>query len=261
MGKKIDRPDQYVPLSVRFFTGHTGTKLREKFGRDGPLVWACYLAACKEHRPEGEIEYASEAEGWHTLGFEPDERPKFTLEGFFRYTGQLKKTRKTRSGHVFYVVCTGWERWHDMKRRNEAAERSARYRRKTKRDEAMTEDVTPPSQARDADRHLDGEAEVLKALASKAAGVASYAGVKTLPVETSEKVLRLMTYIGGHADDRTFQTVQGLADSLPEASLVKVLESIAFNGGQGVRNRAAYVVGALRNEKKERKAEADDIPF
>jgi hypothetical protein len=130
---KLQRPDIYVPLSVRFHTGRTGTALRKRFGRDGAFVWACYLTACKLNQPAGEISYASEAEGWARLGLD-DDPPDFTLSDFFAATGKLRKTKKQRSGKVTYVICTVWERWTKAQKQEAERERKARIRAKSKRD-------------------------------------------------------------------------------------------------------------------------------
>jgi hypothetical protein len=156
-----ERPEQFVPLSVRFATGNTGTRLQERFGLEGLGVWAAFLAACKRNRPEGEIEYASEAELANVLGLvQPP--TGFTLEEFFAYTGQLKrtrKTRKTRAGRVQNVRATAWERWHDVRERDAARVRKSRSRAQNQRDTGVTPPVTLPGHEAGQDRDLEVEVE------------------------------------------------------------------------------------------------------
>jgi hypothetical protein len=162
------RPELYVPLSVRFVTGRTGTRLLERFGRDGPLVWAAYLAACKLNRPEGEIVYASEAEGWTLLGLHGHE-PEFSLDAFFTFTGRIKKTRRTRSGRMFYVVCTPWERWTKAAKQESERRRKSRTRAEKKRDIDRTltgnvEELARTAIALEVERELELEIEPHRSL-------------------------------------------------------------------------------------------------
>lgn len=147
------RRRQYVPLSVYFAQGKTGTRLLERFGRDGLLVWVLYLTACKANWVQGQLTYVSEAEGWMKLGLVGYE-PAFTLEEFFRFTGTLKQTRTTRSGHVKDVVCTQWIQWnYDVKTQLEA-ERKARKRAENAADE------TPDKEALEVEVDVDVDDEV-----------------------------------------------------------------------------------------------------
>jgi len=157
----LARPELYVPLSVRFITGGTGTKLLEQFGRDGPLVWAAFLAACKLNRPAGEIVYASDSEGWALLGLAGYE-PEFTLDAFFTFTGRIKKTRRTRSGRVSYVVCTAWERWTKAEKREKERRRKSSIRAQSERDMKRTDDGTAEGQKADLEVELEVEEEVDK---------------------------------------------------------------------------------------------------
>lgn len=164
MAEPIKRPTLFVPLSVRFITGGTGTKLLERFGRDGPLVWAALLVACKENRPQGELSWASEPEIWNRLGltgYEPD----FTFDEFVAFTGRMKLTRrrdvrKTRAGRVQHVRITVWERW------TKASEREAdrlRKARKSQKDEPETDpepNRNPSGTKPDLERELEREKEI-----------------------------------------------------------------------------------------------------
>lgn len=72
-----------------------------------------------------------------------------------------------------------------------------------------------------------------------------------LPFSNQLLVARLMQRIGDQADHGTRQVVVSYARRLPQASLAKVIESIET---QSPRDRAAYAVGALRDELGERAA-------
>jgi hypothetical protein len=112
--KKMDgRRSRYVPLSVDFASGNTGTKLLGKFGHGGLLTWIAYLAACKRSTREGTFRYGSEDDGWRQLGLDYPEPPGFTLAAFFAYTGQLKQTRRTRVGRLTDVTCRRWGEWNN----------------------------------------------------------------------------------------------------------------------------------------------------
>lgn len=102
------RRRQYVPLVTTFAHGRTAERLIAKFGRDGLLVWVCYLAACKRAPEQGVFEYVSEGEGWGLLGLRGHE-PAFTLADFFRTTGQLHKTSRRARGQLTTIACTVWD--------------------------------------------------------------------------------------------------------------------------------------------------------
>jgi hypothetical protein len=157
MTETLRRPDLFVPLSVRFATGSTGTAIQDKFGLEGLAVWAAFLAACKLNRPEGEISYASEAEGWSILGVAKP--PAFTLNDFFAFTGRLKKTRRTRSGQVTYTVCTPWERWSKEQRQEAERRRKARLREQSKRDTERISTGTAAGQKPDLEVEVEVEVE------------------------------------------------------------------------------------------------------
>ena len=110
------RRRHWQPIDVHVAHGRTGKKLLAKFGRDGLLVWNLYLLACKRNVNEGEFTYHSEQAGWADLGLPYPHTPAFTLDEFFSFTGQLKKTRKTRSGDVVKTLCTSWGDWKVKKR-------------------------------------------------------------------------------------------------------------------------------------------------
>lgn len=58
---------------------------------------------------------------------------------------------------------------------------------------------------------------------------------------------RLLQRIGDHADKGTRTVLRSLAERASEASLAKVIESLDTHAGE-IRDRAAYAVGALRDE-------------
>jgi hypothetical protein len=119
-----------VPLAVTFAHGKTGTRLLERFGRDGLLVWVCYLGACKRNWIQGRLTYTCEPDGWMKLGLLGYE-PGFTLAEFFAFTGRLKQTRRSdsrRGGSVVEVFCTNWQAWNLDASRESDAERKARER-------------------------------------------------------------------------------------------------------------------------------------
>jgi rubredoxin len=120
------RRRQWFPFSAYFAVGEWAAKVKRRFGRDGLLVWACYLAACKRNHPQGQFTYAFEDAGWRLLGLGED-RPDFTLEEFFRFTGQHKKTSKRRSGDVLDIICRDWADWNkDAKRDLDALRNSSK---------------------------------------------------------------------------------------------------------------------------------------
>ena len=106
-------------MDVYFFHKQTFLRLLTRFGAWGPVTWLATIAAAKREFIEGTFTYVGEAEGWEKL-FGVDalvlDRPTFTLDDFFKFTGQLKQTRKTRSGHVKNIQITRWEEWQVMAR-------------------------------------------------------------------------------------------------------------------------------------------------
>jgi len=150
------RPDLFVPLSVRAITGRTGTAILNRFGTPGIAAWIGYLTACKLNRPEGEIVYASEAEGWALLGLRGHE-PDFTLEEFFAFTGKLRKTRKQRSGKLTYVKNQAWERWTKTQKQEAERQRKARTRAQNERDIKRTQAGHPAGHKADLDLELELE--------------------------------------------------------------------------------------------------------
>lgn len=119
------RRRRYVPLDVNVAFGRTGGKLLTKFGNEGLFTWMLLLAAAKKETPQGTFTYTSDPEAWTKLGGIPT---AFTLDEFFVFTGQLKKTRRTRTGRVQHVSIRGWEQWNKAWETQVARERSASKR-------------------------------------------------------------------------------------------------------------------------------------
>jgi hypothetical protein len=104
---------RWIPLSTEFPHDKTGTRLQEEFGPAGIAVWVALLTAAKRAHVQGQFSYVSEAEAWEKLGVHG---ASFSLDEFFRVTGQMKKTRKRRRGHITDVQITGWGEWNDTPR-------------------------------------------------------------------------------------------------------------------------------------------------
>lgn len=131
------RRRQWVPVAVDFHRGRTGSRLHDRFGHDGLLVWVCYLLACKTNWVQGELDYYDEADGWARLGLNPAEF-SFTLEEFFAYTGDLHLTARRRRGDVITTSCRPWNEWNTSVKRAQNAEWAARQRGSDE-DETTTE--------------------------------------------------------------------------------------------------------------------------
>lgn len=240
MAQAFRRPDLFVPLSVRFATGKTGSAIQGRYGTEGLAVWAAYLAACKLHRPEGEIVYASEPEGWALLGI--DQPPGFTLDAFFTYTGKLKKTRKQRSGKLTYVICTAWSRWTNAQKQEASRQRKARSRAQTERDIDRDQSVTRAGHAAGHKRDLEVRS---RSRTSKGRPKLRTPRANGLPPAQQHLLDKLLTHIGDHADEGTEQVLRSYVTQATEAQIARVLESAQTHRP---RNIAAYIVGALRDE-------------
>jgi len=106
------RRRRWIKLSADFPFDSTSTRIGDKFGPVGVLLWAAYLTACKRGGIEGRITYASEEDGWLLLGVEPQE---WTLAQFFAFTGRLKQTRKLRersARRTTTIICSAWDDWN-----------------------------------------------------------------------------------------------------------------------------------------------------
>lgn len=110
------RRRRFVPLSVHFAHGETGTTLLREFGTDGLLVWVCLIAAAKRSPDQGTYLHITDAETWATFGIASCP-PSFTFEDFLLTTGKLRQTSKRRSGRILYVSLTRWDEWNKNRSR------------------------------------------------------------------------------------------------------------------------------------------------
>ena len=126
------RRRQWVPIASDLPWTRTTRLLADKFGRDGVLVWMLVLLAAKRSLNQGQFQMLSESEGWNQLGWDEMgfERPAFTLQEFFAYTGKTKRTRRnTRK----VIQITSWERWNrEVRRDQDAAQKRSKRGTKTK---------------------------------------------------------------------------------------------------------------------------------
>ena len=155
-----ERPGPYVPLSVLFATGKTGTAIQERFKVAGLGVWAAMLATAGEGN-RGEILFRHD-EDWSAIGLEVGvalHPIDFTLREFLSFMGRQKQTRTTRQGRALYVQITQWERWNNERKRDLARRRSSRYRRKSERDASVTDSVTDASRDRHPEADTDTESK------------------------------------------------------------------------------------------------------
>lgn len=121
------RRRQYVPLSVHFADGSTGSRILERFGVEGLGVWACLLAAAKKSATQGTFSYSSEPDAWTKLGMYGHE-PAFSFTDFVTLLGRLKQARREKRGRVVDVVLTHWGDWNQTIRRETEAEKKRRKR-------------------------------------------------------------------------------------------------------------------------------------
>jgi hypothetical protein len=248
MTETLRRPSLFVPLSVRFLTGATGTKLLEKFGRDGPLVWAAFLAACKENRPQGELTWASEPEVWNRLGLSGYE-PDFTFDEFIAYTGRLKLTRrrdvrKTRAGRVQHVRITVWERWTQSAQRENERERKARKRAESTADIPRTPGGTSPGQKPDLESESEKEKENFREVRSTTTPPQHTNGY-TLDFQTEAELTRLLGWIGNDADNRTAAVLRHNWTQAPEPVRRHILNTLE---NAKPRDRARWLIGTIKAE-------------
>ena len=156
----MQRPAPYVPLSVTFATGKTGTAILERFGTEGLGVWAAIIAAAKAGNPEGQIVLLHDND-WGTLGLSANP-PSFPLTELLTFLGRRKQTRTTRQGRVMYVKLTRWGDWNATKNSYLAAQRSSRNRQEKKRDAERTESEREANAMRNAE--VEVELDIEKAL-------------------------------------------------------------------------------------------------
>jgi hypothetical protein len=138
---------RWLKLDQNFPFTRTSVQLRERFGNDGLLVWVCMLTAAKRGDPEGTIEHVNDPHFWVVMGL-AQTPPVFTPDEFLTFTGQLKQTRRRRSGDVVKTTLTHWGDWQETWRREDERERKSRYRQGFVRDTAGTANGQPADEKR-----------------------------------------------------------------------------------------------------------------
>ena len=129
---------RYVPLSVHFAHGQTGTALLQELGRDGLLVWVCLIAAAKRSSVPGQFIHLSDAETWEQFGIASDP-PKVAFEDVLRVTGRMKQTARRRHGRMLYVTLTHYGDWNDAFRTDIATTQKSSKRAESKPDTTVAE--------------------------------------------------------------------------------------------------------------------------
>lgn len=111
-----ERRRLWFAVDLRFLRDPFSVAIIDEYGRDGVLTWVAYLAACKRNTVAGQFEYGSEPEGWMSLDLDYPKPPKFSLDGFFAFSGRRKKTKRERIGRLNVIVCRNWDRWQNPRR-------------------------------------------------------------------------------------------------------------------------------------------------
>jgi hypothetical protein len=155
---KKTRPAQYVPLSVTFATGKTGTAILERFGVEGLGAWAALLATAGAG--QGQVVFRHE-EDWAAIGLGGRELG-FSLLEFLRFLGQRKQTRKTQHGRVIYTQLTRWEEWNNTRLREVARQQKSRKRGKSYSDNQPDTTRTQNGQHPDPDTDTETDTETEK---------------------------------------------------------------------------------------------------
>lgn len=157
------RRRQWQPIATDLPNNNTGAGLKRKFGRDGLLVWVCFLLACKRSFNQGEFEYHTEDDGYRNLGLGYPHVPTFSLDEFFTYTGRMKMTSRRRSGEVVKVSCTRFEEWSKAGGRAVEADKKSRKRAQNTRTlQGRYADDTRTDLDLDSDHDLDHVSDVFK---------------------------------------------------------------------------------------------------
>jgi hypothetical protein len=234
------RRRQYVPIGSHVAFSDTGTRLLDKWGPEGLLTWILFLAACKRELRQGVFTYSSEPEGWSKLGATAS---SFSLEDFFKYTGRLKKTSRTRRGRVVNVSCTNWEAWNERFNKDREAERKSRKRA------VITPDKTPdsPPPIEGTFPPLDSEGEGDSEVDSEGEVIAPAIAVPKTAVQALIEATRGM-------DSTAERRISDYRKQLPDGAFHNALESLRAkrkaSGGAGV-NEVGYVIGTLKSMVKE----------
>lgn len=226
------RRRQYVPLDVMIAFGDFGAKLGERWGIEGIGAWMLFLAACKREPVQGTFTFTSDAEAWTKLGATAT---AFTLDEFFRFTGQHKKTRRRRHGRVSYVSCTSWNTWNTVRGGAQNPSKQAQNTTQLSPDTAELSPIIPAE--------VEGEAEKVKVnseVEAEAEGLRLLQGTADLEIEVAG-----LLALGG-ADQGSASVARSYAARLPLSTVARIRLS-AREKGKGI----AWAIAALRDECKE----------
>lgn len=234
------RRRRWFSLSALYPHGETARRIQAEFGRDGLLVWILFLAACKRSPIQGSFSYTSEEGAWAELGLlDPADRPGFSLDEFWTFTGRLKQTRRTRSGHVSHVSATHWKEWQDASARRIEAERKSRKRAE------KTPDIPALDSDRDTDRDRDrdhgpaaDQDQNQDLEQTRESGEPAAAGKPIGEVE-----LRSLIESLDGSDPRSLDVVEPLANSVSRETFLAALERVQ---ARDARNPVGLLVRLLQ---------------
>jgi hypothetical protein len=124
---------RWLAFDADFFFNPFITRLTERFGPAGPVVFIAFLCACKRSANQGTFSYTTEPEALILLGLGHIELvdpqgEKFTLEDVWKYAGTQKQTKRTRFGGRYNVKSTHWGAWQKNLRREENTQAKATNR-------------------------------------------------------------------------------------------------------------------------------------
>lgn len=252
------RRRRWFSLSALYPHGETARRIQGKFGRDGLLVWILFLAACKRSPiQEGSFSYTSEDAAWTELGLvDPEDRPAFSLDEFWKFTGRLKQTRRTRSGHVVNVTATHWKEWQDASKRSLEAERKSRKRGEKTADVSGLDSDSDSDPDRDQDRDKNLRAAGGEPAASIEREISSALGAPRGALENlgSDRIRAFESLIDRVAggDPGTPRVLETMCKRLPADRIDAVVAKFHRR-----RVPAGVVVNELKKARKEYEAEIE----
>lgn len=216
------RRRQYVPMDVLVAFDDFGTALIEKWGQEGICTWMLFLAACKREPVQGTFTYTTDEEGWGKLGAQAK---GLTLDAFFRFTGQWKKTSKRRSGRIRYVRVTPklWDKWNTPTRQKP---RSEAQNTRTKPGES--EQNAAPEVEVEVEREVKVEVE---------RSLRSLDGTADLEAEL-DKLMKL-----GGTDTKSRAVARSYAGRLPLSTVCRIRQAAAERG-----KRIGWAINAMKSE-------------